>query len=357
MKKRFVILGHSGFWLIFLLFATGAQWSKQWDTGWVFSWDEKPQIKSFIDVGIDLVRDIEWPYLLFIFIIPPLFFYAFYSYFIPRLLCKKTWQRVSIPVLFFIFVSYFIVALYNNFTFAGLAQGTTTYLIYTIALGFSVLGSIYRLLENWMDNRILTQKLIRQNLQSELALLKSQINPHFLFNTLHSIDSLIKREPDKASATLIQLSDLLRYMIYESNTEKVLLSDEIKYLEEYIELQKIQYANSAMASFSVSGSTEAIQVAPMLFIPFVENAFKHCTNKEAKEAIRISFEINEGVACFEAVNLFDKEHPIEKDKTGGIGLNTVKRWLELLYPNKSSLFIEEKEGVFKVKLTIDTNED
>jgi len=209
---------------------------------------------------------------------------------------------------------------------------------------------------DWFNKQKQTKELEKQNLQSELSLLKNQINPHFLFNTLNNIDSLIKKNPDYASESIVELSDIMRYMIYETNVNKVPLQKELDYIDNYLNLQKLQYFNNELVEYTITGSPENKEVAPMLFIPFIENAFKHCTNKEAKHAIRFSFSLESGKICFEAINIANKTQSISKDKSSGIGLDTVKRRLEILYPNKYSLQIQEKNDLFCALLMIKIND-
>lgn len=192
----------------------------------------------------------------------------------------------------------------------------------------------------------------QQNLRSEMALLKNQINPHFLFNTLNNIDSLIKSDTDKASASLIELSDMMRYMLYETNANKVPLEKDLTYIENFLKLQSMQHANPDLVSYQIKGSTASIAVAPMLFIPFIENAFKHCTNKAERHAIHFSFEIGDGVIKFIASNLSDRTKKISKDESSGVGLDIVRRRLDLLYPKRYQLEIKENEGMYIVNLTI-----
>jgi LytS/YehU family sensor histidine kinase len=202
-------------------------------------------------------------------------------------------------------------------------------------------------------NKVKIQKELRkQNLQSELALLKNQINPHFLFNTLNNIDSLIKSNPDKASATLVELSDMMRYMIYDTNVEKVSLKQELVYIENYLDLQKMQFPNSKLVNYQVNGDTKGIEIPPMLFIPFIENAFKHCTDKNVDDAIRFSFHISDNKIIFKSENIADKAHLITKDKSSGVGLDIVKRRLEILYPNKHTLDIKEENNVYSIYLEL-----
>ena len=224
------------------------------------------------------------------------------------------------------------------------------------ALKISGLAFILFFYFDWFNKQKQTKELEKQNLHSELALLKNQINPHFLFNTLNNIDSLIKKNPDYASKSIIELSGIMRYMIYETNVDRVPLQKELDYIDNYLCLQKLQYFNDELVEYTVIGDPKDKEIAPMLFIPFVENAFKHCTDKEKKHAIQFSFLLESNKITFDAINIADKTQDLSKDKSGGIGLETVKRRLEFLYPNRYSLQISEKNDLFCISLMIATDD-
>ncbi|MDL2223762.1 sensor histidine kinase [Bacteroidales bacterium OttesenSCG-928-M06] len=236
-----------------------------------------------------------------------------------------------------------------------------TEIIYSLWTVFHLfVGFLYALALYFLYDRLQvikrTKELEEQNEKSELALLKNQLNPHFLFNTLNNIDRLIKSNPDRASHSLLEMSDMMRYMIYETNTEKVSLNNELQYIRNYLDLQKLQYSNNYMVDFSVQGDTSTIKVAPMLFIPFIENAFKHTTDKSSRHPIRLSFEIKGTRIAFTAINVAERSKIISKDSSSGIGLETVRRRLEIIYPNKYTLAIDEKNDLFCVSLILDTND-
>lgn len=244
--------------------------------------------------------------------------------------------------------------------FITLAILGKSYLIGLYGLTYLASGAFIGLLLYFAYDRFnkveIQKELERQNIQSELALLKNQINPHFLFNTLNNIDSLIKSNPEKASDTLVELSDMMRYMIYETNVTEVPLKQELDYIDNYLKLQSLQYANSNLVKYEVKGDCENIVVPPMLFIPFIENAFKHCTDKESKDAISFSFDISLDSIQFEAINIYDENQKITKDKSSGVGLDIVKRRLEILYPNRHQLTIEQKNDLFCVSLKLKLND-
>jgi hypothetical protein len=372
MKKKMVVIAHFLFWLCFPLIQTFTEWSDQFGgIPGIVKTIKNPvqlfaeQFTSFVgrtDAGrdfFDLVNVCELMARLLIYILLPIgVFYLYYGFFIPKAIQKKEIKSKLYPLLFLLVFPYLLVTLLSLFTFSvGWNYPSYLILVYSYTLFFAILGALFSVFENWYSVRFQNEKLKQQNLQSELALLKSQINPHFLFNTLNNIDALIKKNSPKASECLLELSAILRYMLYESDAELVQVSNEMQFCRNFIELQQIQYANKRLISFVVEGEPENIRIAPMLFIPFIENAFKHCTDKDKPDAISISFHISGKRIEFEATNLFDKTKIIRKDSVGGIGLHTVERRLAILYPQRHTLKMDEKDGLFHVLLIIDTNEN
>ena len=212
------------------------------------------------------------------------------------------------------------------------------------------LGGLLYMSYDWFSKVRRQKELEKQNLQSELKLLKNQLNPHFLFNALNNIDSLIRSDPEKASKSLVQMSDMMRYMIYETNVPEVYFRQELDYIKNYLALQRLQYDNPELVSYVLEGEAGDICIAPMLFIPFIENAFKHCTDKKAKEAICFHFQIQSSEILFTASNLYDPLKRMNKDSSTGIGLSTVKRRLDFLYAGRYNLRINEENGYFGVSL-------
>jgi len=221
--------------------------------------------------------------------------------------------------------------------------------IYSIAGLFIAI----KLLKFWLREQQLRSEMEQQNKTSELAMLRSQVNPHFLFNTLNNIDSLIMIDQEKASDSIIKLSEIMRYMLYDSNTDKVDLESEIRYLRSYISLQRLRYAKPAFVTFSIDGDCHGLKIAPMLFIPFVENAFKH--SKRAVEPPGISIHITCRGTNVKLVveNFVENEKEINKDQSKGIGLSNIRRRLELLYPGNHFFHINRENGMYKITLSID----
>ena len=208
-----------------------------------------------------------------------------------------------------------------------------------------------RILVEWFKSSTEKAELERKNFKSELLLIKTQLNPHFLFNTLNNIDSLIFENPASASTALNKLSEMMRYMVYDCKNDFVALQDEIIYIQNFLALQKLRLTNSEFIQFEKKGDFEKHKIAPMLFIPFIENAFKHSSLKNSSEnKIIISLEITASELNFYCFNTITNHK--EKDETNGIGLNIVKKRLEMIYPNEHSLLIESTLGAFSVKLAL-----
>ena len=213
------------------------------------------------------------------------------------------------------------------------------------------IACLIRAFLNWYSDIFYKRQLEKKNLETELALLKAQINPHFLFNTLNNIDILIEHDAKTASVYLKKLSDILRFMLYESPTEKILLKQEVDYIKEYIELQKIRTSNVNFVKFNVEGNTDNLYIAPMLFIPFIENAFKHCTDKKINNAIEIDIAIRDGEAHFTCSNAYDQAAQLTQPKSG-LGLDLIQNRLKLLYKENYQLKIDKTEERFIVTLTV-----
>ena len=198
-----------------------------------------------------------------------------------------------------------------------------------------------------------SKQLEIENIKTELNFLKTQLQPHFLFNTLNNIYSLTFNNCQLAGKSILQLSGLLRYMIYESETEKVDLQKEISHLQDYIELEKIRFASRMELSFNISGNVAGKKITPILLIPFLENAFKHASNKiNEKIWVTIDLIVKDDKLNFTVENSVFPEGktPMHKSNSG-IGLGNVKRRLSLLYENYT-LQNELKENYYHMFLQI-----
>jgi two-component system, LytTR family, sensor kinase len=193
----------------------------------------------------------------------------------------------------------------------------------------------------------------KENLTSELSFLRSQVSPHFMFNVLNNILALARLKSDQLEPTIFKLSTLMRYMLYETDEEKVSLQKEIDYLNSYIDLQKQRIGGKVKLTIDIPDAEAHHEIAPMLLIPFIENAFKHGTAHIKNAQIDISMHVENNVLSFMIRNRYDTlESNNSKDKTSGIGLANIMRRLKLLYDKKHTLFITKEDGWFIVSLQI-----
>jgi two-component system LytT family sensor kinase len=213
------------------------------------------------------------------------------------------------------------------------------------------LSTSYKMTIEWLRSERQKKELETEKLSSELAFLKSQINPHFLFNTLNNVYSLAFKKSDDTPEAILKLSKLMRYMLYESNEKQVFLSKEIDYLHNFIDLQKLRLSEKVEINFIVEGDVEGRLIEPMLLIPFVENAFKHGISYVDYPAISIHLKLNESDLVFKVENTISNTYSPEMTDSG-IGLANVKRRLNLLYPDKHKLHIKDSINEYKVLLKI-----
>jgi LytS/YehU family sensor histidine kinase len=227
-----------------------------------------------------------------------------------------------------------------------------TLLMSVIPLVNSLFGLGMRGFITWYCDIKLKEELSRKNHETELALIRSQIDPHFLFNTLNNIDVLIELDPVKASDYLNMLSDIMRFMLYETKTEMIPVARELQYIEKYIALQKIRTSNDSYVIYNIVGNYEQVSVEPMLFIPFIENAFKHAENTHIENAILISFIFTERRLTFTCKNKYIT-HPQRHKAYSGIGNDLIKRRLELLFGEKHTLSISDENEMYIITLAIE----
>lgn len=215
---------------------------------------------------------------------------------------------------------------------------------------FLIFTGMLRLTTDWFDFENKKKELENQKLNAELNYLKAQINPHFLFNTLHNLNYLVYAKSDKATEVIIKLSNIMRYMIYDANKDKVALSKEISYIENYIDLEKLRINNPVKIKFEIKGDTNAVTIAPLILLTFIENAFKHGVSDQQPGCdIEANLIIEEDKLICKVSN--GKIKPPQTEKSG-FGLENVKQRLELIYPNLYTLVIEDKPDLYTTNLMI-----
>jgi LytS/YehU family sensor histidine kinase len=208
-----------------------------------------------------------------------------------------------------------------------------------------------KLLKKWYLENERNQKMEKEKAVMELEMLKAQVHPHFLFNTLNNLYSLTLTKADNAPMVVTHLSGLLRYMLYECNEKEVPLNNEIAALKSYVELEKLRYGNRLDVSFSCSGETTGLTIAPLLLLPFVENSFKHGVSEQLDQCwINLHLHAVSNTFTFHLSNSFSKEKELEM--VGGIGLQNIQKRLELMYAGNYSLSTIQEEELYAVKLTM-----
>lgn len=219
-------------------------------------------------------------------------------------------------------------------------------MIAVLMLGFNI--AVKLLFKSQRDEEVL-KELERQNLQQELEYLKYQINPHFFMNTLNNIHALVDLDTKKAKTTILELSKLMRYVLYEGSNRNILLSREVGFLHNYIALMRLRYTDKVSIVTDIPAEIPEVLIPPLLFISFVENAFKHGISYQVESFIRLSLKVEDGELFFRCVNSNCGKN---SDPCSGIGLENVRKRLKLLYENAYRLHLEEKTDTFGVLLVI-----
>lgn len=298
-------------------------------------------------------------------------FYGFYYFLVPQYLGKRKYKQFAAYSLLAIFVLFPLDLLLNWLIFnhtggtgypnisapmspstPDFTSITSAYLYVGSVVGALIsggLGSFYRFGIDWFRNQQVKTDLENKNLLSELKTLKSKLNPHLLFNTLNNIDTLIQTSPEQASSALSKLSDLLRYVVYETEQEEVPIRKEIDNLQKYITLEKMRIVHPDAVQFTSKVSDETT-IPPMLFFPFIENGFKHSNLNNPDQHLKISIIEAEGKLSFSCSNTINEYQ--RNDAASGMGLTLAKKRLDLLFPGTHHLNLSKVDNTFFVNLEI-----
>jgi len=215
-----------------------------------------------------------------------------------------------------------------------------------------IAGAAFKLTFDQLRLQKKIAELAKENAEAELNFLKSQINPHFLFNSLNSVYFLIDKNNPDARKALHKFSDMLRYQLYEANGEKIPIEKEINYLQDYVHLQQLRKDENYRVQFNCSPEVKNFSIEPLLLIPFVENAFKHISHKtDGSNFVKLDLVRNNGYFEFSVENSQEKGI-LSTEQHGGIGMNNVKRRLELLYPDAHELDVKDDTNTFKINLKL-----
>ncbi|WP_228850489.1 sensor histidine kinase [Aegicerativicinus sediminis] len=315
---------------------------------WMFTGDEKPNAIDFIYTACFLST----------LIIPTILnFYVFIPSFLKR-------EKYLIYIIIFIlnclvftilnewFFDYFVDYIFPEYYFISYHSSIA---LFTIFIAFLASTTLIKLSLDWFyinrkENYDL--KVRNQQMQLQLSTLRSQINPHFLFNSLNVIYSLALEKRAETKDAIVQLSHILRYVIYDSNTELVFIEDEITLLKNYIEFHQFRHKKDNNVNFFHQVDNNKYKIYPMLLLPLVENSFKHGIKGDiANTYIKIKLMLNSGIFTFEIENNSPK-HPVIEKGYSGVGLNNIKKNLEIVYPNNHSFKIVKSENKFKVILEL-----
>lgn len=269
----------------------------------------------------------------------------------PRLMTRKFWW-----LYFLILGSIFPIFFFSKLFFIRLVDPAffisdkNNAILFYPPFPFLLAGFIFGFIRSRIKAEKEEKELKAEALASELKFLRSQISPHFLFNVMTNLVSLARQKADSLEPTLIRLSEMLRYMLYETSEDKFPISKEVEYLQNYVELQKMRFGDDVDVAMQVNGERHC-SIEPMLLIPFVENAFKHGIGLVEKPFINILVDVKDSTLLFTVTNNYTRNN--SKDKNSGIGLLNVQNRLKLLYGNRHKLSIHDDGELYTIELKLE----
>lgn len=296
-----------------------------------------------------------WLAILFGMVMNQVIFYTTAFFIVPRFLRLKKIVHLIITLIgVFVLINLFESSIDYYWLvgfFSTESESYLAYLRYNVGTSFFILllGLSYALIKSWFQNEQQKRDLYEEKLTTEMAFLKAQINPHFLFNVLNSFyaKALKNDVPDLADG-IAKLSELMRYMVYETIEDSVALEKEIHHLKKFIQVYQLRIAedDDVFINFVTKGEIESAKISPMLLIPFVENAIKHGVNPKCKSVIDIFIEVNNDVLNFKVTNTVPEISNGIKDASSGFGLENLKKRLSVLYLDAYNLETKEENGLF-----------
>ena len=284
--------------------------------------------------------------------------YSFVYYLIPRYIVKKKYTKFFLLFIFSLIIFYLVKTglIYllvtknvwpensgiNAFTFDHIVE-VTIGVLYVTAIGATI-----KLTYEWINEKRKNEELQKTQLRTELNFLKSQIQPHFFFNTLNNLYALVIKKSPNAPDVVLKLSEIMQYVLYDAKEPKISLLNEINYIYSYLDLEKLRYGDTVKSSIEITGNMDEVEIPPLLFLPFIENCFKHGIANNDDIKVDIRFEITDNFLFFTVENTFHKNNEISVKH--GIGIENVKRRLQLLYGENFTLETKVKKNKFKVLL-------
>lgn len=279
------------------------------------------------------------------------YFNAFYLY--PKLARKWWWLYVPCAIALIV-VSFVLKYQLIARLFPEVMLGNSAGFIFAPSVFVFAASLVYRRVSDGIRKERARKEYEAQQVAAELKLLRSQVNPHFLFNVLANMVALARQKSDQLESALIRLADLMRYMTYDTQATQVTVRQEADYLKSYIELQKLRFSDTMRIELDIQMDSNAagLFIEPMILIPFVENAFKHGTSSTSEPYILIDLKVAGGLLTLRVENPHDSRPGAAKDDHSGIGLENVRTRLKLIYPDQYSLGIDDRDNVFTVNLSL-----
>ncbi len=283
-----------------------------------------------------------------------LLFYANVYVFIPKLIYTKRYFQYGLVLIFSLGIMLALDRLFFQWLIDSMTHKVWNFFVFNLFPFFFIIiaSTAFRMIRDRIKENQRNKERETENLRTELSFLRSQVSPHFMFNVLNNMVALARKKSDALEPSLIKLSSLLRYMLYETDEDKVPLEKEIDYLQSYIDLQKQRFGRNILINVNFPPAQDGCTIEPMLLIPFVENAFKHGTGLIDDARIDIDLTVQKDKLEFTVKNKYSDTINETRDKTSGIGLNNVKRRLNLLYHQSHRLQIEKTGGWFSVTLQL-----
>jgi hypothetical protein len=272
----------------------------------------------------------------------------------PKYFNRRKWWLYFLCIAVLLALSYYLKLIFTKQLYPlVILDEWANRILFFPPIAFFAAATIYRLIVDKINFDKKQKEIIAEQLSIKLKFLRSQVSPHFIFNVLTNLVSLARKQSKQLEPALIMLSDLMRYMLYESDEKKVALSKEIEYLKSYINLQQLRFGEDVKIDVDISLSDDVLQksIEPMLLIPFVENAFKHGVGVD-EPFIKISLYNTNNALNFHVQNKFAQNENESKDMNSGIGLENVQSRLALLYPKEHKLEIKNSGYIFDVYLTL-----
>lgn len=280
-------------------------------------------------------------------------------YFLPKYLLKKRYF-VYFAVVIISVIAYLTIQSLFDFYLYGYVIGPMRNSDLMESLSYNFFSTLWylglmlalKLSMDWYGQQLLIQKITVEKLNAEVNFLRAQVNPHFLFNILNNLYALTLKKSELAPDVVLKLSEMMEYMLYDSTDAKVLLEKEITYLSNYIELERLRFSAESAISLDINVEQKGEEIAPLLLLPLLENAFKHGLSKQTENSwLKVNITLNNRVLTVKIEN--SKPASVSNKSKGGIGLDNLQKRLDLLYPAKHSLELKDGKNVFHARLVIE----